>query len=97
MSDIKPSQGAWESREQGQANFYTISADGNWLMSVYINGEKHTVEQKKIMKLIVASPKLREGLKILLTAVNDKDPDPVIVFAAIEKAKAALESAEDEC
>ena len=43
--------------------------------------------------LIAAAPELRAALEMLTTAANQKDPDPLVMFATVEKARAALDKA----
>ena len=45
-------------------------------------------------RLVAAAPKLLEALRIMIDAVNVDQPDSLIVFASIEKAKAAIAKAE---
>lgn len=39
-------------REDGDANFYTIIANGNWLMSIHHNGEDTLEKQREHMRLL---------------------------------------------
>jgi len=41
-----------EIKEQGDANFYTVIKDGNWLMQIQHNGEQTDYQQKENLKSI---------------------------------------------
>lgn len=42
-------------REEGVANRYTVMKDGNWLMSVLVNGELTLTQQRELMQKVVKS------------------------------------------
>lgn len=53
-SDVKRKESRWKVVEQGHANLFVIMDpyDRKWLMSGQMNGELHTVEQRRILNLV---------------------------------------------
>jgi hypothetical protein len=84
----------WYFRADGNANEYTIMADGNWLMAAKLNGEIHTPEQIKIMRMIAAAPDLLEALQGMVKEFGQGELDPEIsTHKPILAARAAIAKA----
>src|SRR5690606_38510263 len=72
--------GPWTLHEDGDANHYSIIADGKWLISFLHNGEKWDAEQSANAKLIAAAPMLLEACKAGLAALERADLDGEILW-----------------
>lgn len=62
MSEFKGTKGIWIKTTDGEANFYGICTEKNWLMRIQQNGEKSIQEQEANAKLIATAPELLEKL-----------------------------------
>lgn len=60
---MKHTKGPWFNTTDGEANFYGIATQENWLFRIQQNGEKGTAEQEANAKLLAAAPDMLEALK----------------------------------
>ena len=66
----------WITKEQGDANqYWLMTKDGGWIMSVVHNGEKSTFEQLANMLLISSAPIMLEAIQ---SFVDDFETDYVL-------------------
>lgn len=61
--EFKGTEEKWELTTDGEANFYIICTEKNWLMKIQQNGEISIQEQEANAKLIAAAPEIFELLK----------------------------------
>lgn len=92
--ELNPTEGPWDYREDGDANFYHITDQaGKWLLCLQHNGEQLTDQQRANMRLIAAAPEMLAALKYLESflpcIVEDPENSTAVrmVSAAIKKAK----------
>jgi hypothetical protein len=65
MSTAQHTPAPWEYREQGDADeFVMLTHDGKWIIAFRQNGELMTATQRANAKLMAASPKLLEALRM---------------------------------
>jgi len=58
----KHTQGEWINTTDGEANFYGVCTQNNWLLRIQQNGELTIEVQEANAKLIAAAPELLEAL-----------------------------------
>lgn len=95
----KHTPGPWEIGEQDSNGRVSIKdatpiiqTGGCWDIAAVWN-DVRADEAKPNARLIAAAPELLAALSSMVKAVNVKSPDPLIVFASIEKAREAIEKA----
>ena len=90
-------EGPWQVVEDGGDSKYSKysirSINGYWVAAT-VGCLPGLEEELANATLIAAAPTTLAALKMLLRAINVKVPDPLEVFAAIEKARHAVDEAE---
>ena len=61
----------WSFHEDGDANHYAIiDENGDWIISLLLNGKAYTQEQRAIMHLICAAPAMRDALQRIIANID---------------------------
>ena len=71
MESVTHTTEKWEHTTDGEANFYGIATEKDWLMRVQQNGELSVEEQEANIRLIVGAPQTLKQRDLLLTLVED--------------------------
>jgi hypothetical protein len=83
MKEFKGTRRVWYSTTDGEANFYGIATDENWLMRIQQQGELMPLEQEANQKLIASAPEMLEALQNL---ENDKNQIPAHAWKMVQDA-----------
>lgn len=104
-NEVKHTQGPWRYRGWPSKWIYVntdsifnsgliATVDTHGTRDYSIDEKSAALEAEANAHLIASAPDLLAACKMLVESLNEKSPEPVIVFACIEKARAAISKAE---
>ena len=76
---MKNTNGPWINTTDGEANFYGIATNNDWLFRIQQNGSLSLDEQEANAKLIAVAPELLEASKKAIKLMQRSDFDKQLV------------------